>query len=409
MWALHLAWKNLWRNRTRTVVSLSAVFFSVVLASVSYSLQDGIFSHFVRNMVGYYTGYVQIHQAGYWDEPVIDNAFRLSPEAHLRLRAQSDLEVYSPRLESFALIASANTTRGCLVAGIDPLMESRIIMLDRRLSDGVYPADSTTANFGLVTEGLALRMGVGLRDTLILLGQGYHGTLAVGKIPVTGILRFGAPELNNNLLFISLEQARGIFGAGEGDLATSWVLLPGENSVPEKISAGLGQSLGRSYEVMTWREMLPEVDQHIRIDQGSLRITSIVIYLLVASGVLGTLMMMVAERRREFGILVAIGMQKETLSLVLWIESLIQVLLGTFIGMAVGFLIARWLNTHPIRPGKELADMFVKFGFEPVFPASVNPEIFLNQGLVMVILILSVSLIPVLSIRSLDPVAAIKR
>ena len=359
-------------------------------------------------MVGYYHGYIQVHKNGYWEEPILDNGFLTDSTLESKLRNGYGIHHYSARLEAFALISTGENTKGCLVSGIEPEKEKQLISLDKRVSQGVYPNHETPLYpIALIGEGLANRLKTHLNDTILLLGQGYHGSLAAGKFIIKTILKFGAPELNANILFITLPEARKVFG--NDLLTTSFVVLP--NSIPEAsiLTGKLSHAIGKEFEVMEWPQMLPEVDQHIRTDKGSLFIISLVIYLLVASGMLGTLFMMIAERQREFGILIALGMQRRILFMVLVLESLLEVILGVSIGILLSIPSVWLLKVHPIRFGEDLSEMFIRYGFEPIFPASLKAEIFIQQAELMIGLALVISLLPLLKVLSLDPVKAIKK
>ena len=99
-----LAWRNLWRNRNRTLITMAAVFFAVLLSVLTTSFQDGIFSNLIKNVVSYYSGYVQVHKNGYWNEKIIDNAFTVTDELTKKIESDENVKMISPRLESFALI-----------------------------------------------------------------------------------------------------------------------------------------------------------------------------------------------------------------------------------------------------------------------------------------------------------------
>ncbi len=110
MWLLKMAWKNMWRNRSRTFITMAAIFFAVILSILASSLQEGIFDNLVKNVVSFYTGYVQVHKQGYWDEQILDNSFESSADIERKILAGNNVTAITPRLESFALASSADIT-----------------------------------------------------------------------------------------------------------------------------------------------------------------------------------------------------------------------------------------------------------------------------------------------------------
>ncbi len=405
MWLLGLAWKNLWRNKQRTLITMAAVFFAVILTTVVSSLQKGVFENLIKNLVSFYSGYIQVHQKGYWNEQTLENTFRQDAETEKKIRSDPLVTGIAPRLESFALAASAELTKGCLVVGMVPEEENKVTRLEEKVVIGSYlkPEDEAV----LLSEGLSKRLKLRMGDTLVLIGQGYHGATAAGKFPVKGILRFGSPELNDKTAFLPLQAAQTLYSA-ENQLS-SYVLSVSEPENLRKITDRLRPLLGNRYEVLSWEEMMPDVNQHIRTDTASMSIITAILYLLICFGIFGTLLMMMVERRFELGMLVAIGMKKLWLCLLMLAESAFTVLSGCILGILASIPIVIYLKVNPITFSGRVAEIYERFGFEPIFPSSTNPEIFLNQAMVILLLALLLALYPVIKVLQLDPVKAMKQ
>lgn len=405
MWLLGLAWKNLWRNKQRTLITIAAVFFAVILATVVSSLQKGVFDNLIKNLVSFYSGYLQVHQKGYWNEQTLENTFAQNLATEQEIRKDPEVTGIAPRLESFALAASDELSKGCFVVGIVPEEEDKITHLKEKVVRGRYLQAGDQAV--LLSEGLARKLNLKTGDTLVLIGQGYHGAMAAGKFPVKGLIRFGSPELNNRTVFLALNAARTFYSA-ENQLS-AYILSISKPDKLGQITQRLRQLLGNRYEVMSWEEMMPDVKQHIQTDTASMLIISAVLYLLICFGIFGTLLMMMVERRFELGMLVAIGMKKARLCLLIVAESAFTVLTGCLLGILVSIPVVVYLRLHPITFSGRMAEIYERFGFEPVFPAATDPEIFLNQALAILLLALILSLYPVYHVLRLDPVKAMKR
>lgn len=220
MWIIKLAWKNLWRNRSRTLITVAAIFFAVILSTIADSLKQGIFENLVKNVVSFYTGYIQVHKAGYQDEQILDNSFQQTAAIESAIYRNRNIQAAAPRLEAFALASSEELTKGCMITGISPAMENNITDLKSRLVRGDYLSDRDQAV--LLAEGMAERLKLGVGDTVILIGQGYHGATAAGKYPVKGILKVGSPQLNDRLLYMPLKAAQDFFSAD--GMITSYIL-----------------------------------------------------------------------------------------------------------------------------------------------------------------------------------------
>lgn len=405
MWLLKLAWKNLWRNRGRTVITMAAIFFAVIFSVVADSLTRGVFENLVKNMVSYYTGYIQVHQKGYWDDQVLDNSFRNENTLLKSILQEQNISGVAPRIESFALASSETVTKGCMVAGIDPQQENEVTSLAKKLTTGEYLAIGDHAV--LLGEGLAKRLQLKVRDTIVLIGQGYHGALAAGKYPVKGLVKFGTPGLNDKVLFLPLPAAQEFYAAEE--MVSSYVISLKDPGELDKTANALSAKLQNGYEVMTWGEMLPEIKQHIQSDTNSMKYILGFLYVLICFGIFGTLLMMMVERRLEMGMLVAIGMKKGKLGLLLVMELVLTVVAGCLSGLLVSIPVVYYLKENPIRFGSETAAAYERFGFEAIIPASVEPDIFIKQGIIVLIAGLILSLYPLYKVLRLDAVQAMKR
>lgn len=404
LWILHIALKNIGRNRSRTLISIASVFFAVILSTLAGSLKEGIFNNLIKNVVSFYSGYLQIHAKGYWDEQQLDNSFEPSPTIQGILRHQSSITAFAPRLESFALAASDKTTKGCLVIGIDPIPENQTTGIQNKLQQGNFSTNES--NIVWCTTGLAERLSIKTNDTLYLIGQGYHGSTAAGKYIVKGLLRFGAPQLNNQALFMPLETATNLFGTE--NRITAYII---QIDKPEKLNGiiqSLREKLPSGYEVMSWGELMPDIKQHIETDSNNMKYIQGVLYVLICFGIFGTLIMMMMERRYEMGMLIAIGMKKTTLMIMVVAESVITVMTGCVLGLLTSIPLLFYLKKHPLKMGTETAKAYEAFGFEAIFPTATGAHIFGEQGLAVFIIGIVLSIYPVIQIFRLDSVEALK-
>lgn len=395
----------MWRNEQRTAITMAAIFFAVILSTVTSSLTTGVFDNLVKNMVGMYTGYIQIHKNGYWEEQNLDNSFEVSKRIEQSIHKNPLINGLSPRLESFILASGGSNTKGCLLVGIDPEKEDQITNIKSKIIYGEYINEKD--NGVLLAEGLLKRLKLNVKDTVVLIGQGYHGALAAGEYIIKGVIHLGSPELNDKLLIMPISYAQELYGAGRN--ITSYIVMIKDQKLVSEIAADIKDRIGMEYEVMTWEEILPEIKQHIDADTKNMKIIQWVLYLLICFGIFGTLLMMMAERHFEMGMLIAIGMKKSKLIMVVLIESLFTVLGGCLLGIIVSIPIVLQLNKSPLRITGESARIYERFGFEAIFPTSTHWSHFINQGVVVFILGIILSTYTVVKIIRLDPVKALKR
>ncbi|MEO9869823.1 ABC transporter permease [Ekhidna sp.] len=401
---LKLAWRNLWRNRKRTVITSASVVFAVLLAIFLNSLKEGILVKMQENVVSFYSGAIQLHQDGYWDDQTINNTFEAAENLVDKMIAHENVISVVPRLESFALTASTDNSRGSLIISIDPEKERLITKIDQKIVVGDFIQKDDQA--ALITLGLANYLALDVGDTIVIIGQGYHGVSAAGKYPVKGIIDFASPQLNKSIVYLPLKEGQWLFGAT--DRLSALVLQVDNINDSEETAADLEQLAGAKYEVMNWSILLPELDQFIEGERAENVIFLFVLYLLISFGIFGTILMMTMERKFEFGVLVAIGMKKLKLSSVVVLENIFVSLMGAFVGTLVSIPLIAYFNAYPIKVTGELKEAYENYGFDPVFYFSIEPKIFYSQTLVVLIIALVLSIYPMLKINRLDAVEAMR-
>ena len=402
---LKLIWRNLWRNSRRTLITMASIAFAVLFAVLMKSFQDGVFNNLIKNVVGYYSGYVQIHQKGYWEEQVLDNCFALEDILTNKLQQNSQINVVVPRLETFVLISKENTSKGCMLVGTDAVKENNLTQLKRKLIKGSY--FNNKEDVVIIADGLAKRINAKVNDTIVLFGQGFQGAMAAGKFKVKGIVHLASPAMNDAFVYLPLLAAQYYLNAENRLTSISLGIDNPENG--NTIVNDLKTTIGQKYEVMAWQEMMPEIANHIRADGFSFYVFSGILYLIIGFGLFGTLLMMTVERTHEFGMLIAIGMKKSRLKIILWGETLMITLLGVVLGMLLSLPSVFYLQEKPIRFSGEIAKAYEQFGFEAIFPAEFNLAIFFNQSLIILCMALLIGLYPLWFVNSLNPVNAMKK
>lgn len=397
-----LAWRNLWRNKRRTLITAASVFFAVLLAILMRSLQEGSYEKMIENIVSFYTGYAQIHKEGYWDEQSLDNSFEVVPAVETLMNNEPLLQESVSRLESFALASSGEVSEGCLVIGTDPETENRLTHLSGMVQKGQYFKSGERSV--LLATGLAEKLNLSVNDTLILISQGYQGVTAAGKYPISGLVKFGSPELNGRLVYLPLPVAQDFYGAP--NRLTSYALaIDDPHKVPQLVSQ-LRSGLKESYEVMSWDEMMPELVQLIEADRGGGILMMGILYLIIGFGMFGTVLMMTAERQYEFGVMTAIGMKKSRLAAIITIETIFISMIGVIAGALASLPLVIYYHYNPIYLGDKISEAYAEFGMEAVFPMAISPTIFLTQAIVVFVFACLVCIYPAWKILHLNPIKA---
>ncbi len=401
---IKLAWRNLWRNRRRTLIAISSIVFSVLLASWMRSMQEGSYESMIENVVQFYSGYLQVQDTAYWEERTLENSMEVSSELVRQIENVEDVTLVSHRLESFALAASHQHSKPALVLGIEPEAEDSITAISDKIKNGAFlQANDKGVVLG---KGLAGFLNLSVGDTLVMIGQGYHGISANGLFPVRGIMEHPNPEFNKRLVLMAIGNAREFYSAY--GLSTSLVVMTHDHYQVSQLKSGIESLLPGNKHVLTWIEMQPELEQIIQSDRVSGIIMLGILYLVIAFGLFSVIMMMVKERQREFGVVHAVGMKKQKLSVVVLAETLFIGFIGCTAGLVVSYLFCLYFYHNPIPLTGETADISAQYGMEPYMFFSLKPSLFYNQMIVVFFISLFVVLFPLYTIYKLKITTALR-
>lgn len=403
---LKLAWRNIWRNKRRTGITLTSIMMAVFLSNFMISINEGVFGNMLDNMTRSFLGHVQVHQNGFWDDPILDNAMPESADLAQLLESANHVEAVTPRLQSFGLASFGNQTRAAQVIGVNPEREKSLMNLEKQLVKG------RTININdegiLLGDRLAQFLKIELGDTLVIISQGYHGVSAAGKYPVVGFVKFPSPDLNRSLIIMPLPKCQYLFSAE--NLLTGYTLVVDDTDKPEKAAQAIIPKLDTSiYEVMTWPELLPEMVQMRTTKIAGSFIYIGVLYLIAGFGIFATILMMMAERSYEFGIMLSVGMKRVQLAAMMTVETILITVLGIFAGSLVSYPILYHLKMNPIPIGGPAAEAYEEMGIEPLMMTSTNLDILLNNGLILFVISLLIAVYPIVKIWRMNPVKAMHK
>ncbi len=406
---LQLAWRNIWRNKRRTWITMAAVAFAVFLAAFMVSFQKGVWDSVIDGAVNQFFGYAQIHGNGYWEDQTIDNSVEFNEALRTLPQKANLIADVVPRIESFALASEGNLTAGVMVIGIDPRKEHEMTGVADKIIQGHFLRANDDAV--IVAAGLAHKLKLALNDTLVLISQGYHGANAAGKFPIKGIFEFALPDLNKRLLYLPLKKAQNFYDAV--GRVTSLALKIDDRKAVSAAIAQVKQQLSpiEAYEVMDWQALMPELVQARKADEGGGYITLGILYLLITFAIFGTILMMTKERSYEFGVLTAIGMGRWKLFSTVWLETIMIALLGAVMGILMTIPLVYHFHINPLDVsvmGEEAAIAYEKFGIQSTLPTAFELPIFFNQAIIIFIITCILALYPLVKIMRLKPVAAMR-
>lgn len=395
---IKLAWRNLWRNKRRTIITITAIMFAVLAAVFMQSINRGSYEVMIDRMVSFNTGYIQVQDYRFDDESSLDNSFYYDEELRDKiLNADGRIDKIVPRIETFMLAANDVSTRGSVVFGIDPDKEHEFNEIRNLLADGrFFESGEQSVVLG---KGMANRLQLSVGDTLALMGQGRFGMSASGLFEIVGIVDHPIRDMNNQVVYLPLDTAQELLSAY--DHVTGVLITLQNERLTVQVAASLKSALeGGELVVYTWPELMPEILELMEMDLAVPRLLTVVLYIVIGFGFFGTVLTMTMERLKEFGVLLSIGLKRLGLALILFIETVLFSFLGVLFGLGLAWSILKLID--PINLSGEAAQAVIDLGFDPVIPMSFAPDQFYTQGFYVFIIAMIVFLFPLLKISKLN-------
>ena len=337
-----IAWRNIYRNKKRSLITITSVFAALLLIILMRALQFGFYDKLIETVVESYAGYVEIHADGFWDNQSLDNSMQVDQQLLDDIQSVEGVENIVQRLQTFSLISVGEKTKGGVINGINLSEEQKITDWNKKMVSGSFDLSD---NEIIIAKGIAEFFGISENDTLILYGQGYRGMMAAGKYPVKGVIDLKNPDLNKIGLFMTMESVRNYVSSDE--ISTHIIIGKEKYYDEDKIVENLGLILSDDYEVMTWKETLPEIEQTITADSAGGLIMAFILYVIVVFGMFGTVLMMTEERKYEFGVLISIGMSRIRLFGIILVETIVLSMAGVVLAVMVTYPICIYYNINP--------------------------------------------------------------
>ncbi|MFQ5752195.1 MAG: ABC transporter permease [bacterium] len=359
---IKLSWRNIWRNKRRSFLTIAAIAFAILIVAVTRSLQYGVYDTMESLAVRLYNGEIQIHRYGFQDEQTL-TFFLVEDEQNWQsiLQNYPEIEAYSRRITSFGLVSSDSASSGALIVGIEPEKESEITRFASMVIKGkeLKSGDDHMVLIGLT---LAKNLQVDVSDTLVVLTQGYRNELGADSFVIKGLVRVGQSDLDRAMMIMLLHNAQELFSLTKG--ITQVVFRTTNFRKANYFAAFLNADLNNGrYEILSWEELMPELKQIIFIDNISGAIYLTFLLIVVGFEIFNTTMMSVVERTREFGILQAIGMKPNQISKLIFLESLLKILISIGVGMIISLVVISILSQHPIPLSKDIKEAYSNYGF----------------------------------------------
>lgn len=414
-----LAWRNIFRQKRRSVLTILTMTGGFVLSSLSIGWMNGSYSNMILFFTNHRTGQIQLHDENYLSDPSIYNYIENYSEVSRMLSGVEAVEAWSPRIYVGALLASRSrgapaglfsNSAGASIIGIDPVMEENATSFSSQIIAGSMlggsRADSVLYAPGEILLGkeLAMILNAEAGDSLVLFSQATDGSSADRRYTVRGIVSSGNSDLDRSTAYITLADAQLLFAME--NRVHEIAVMTGSLDKIDGAMQGIGSAVNdTTIAVEPWQVFAKEFYNGMKADEASLKITLGIILAMAALGVLNTILMMVLERRREFGVMKAVGTPGGKIVRMIVLEANLLAVLSVVLGSLISLAGLSYLSRHGIVLDQPLD--YGGFVFREMM-AAVSFECFWIPTLSIMVTASVVSLLPALRASHTDPAKSLR-
>ncbi len=409
-----LAWRNLWRHRRRTLITLSSIGIGFGLAVLFIGIGDGSHNSMIRNAINLGEGHLTIQAHGYLEAPANYKFLADGKTLAQKIEALDVAGSVEPRISLQVLASTANNSVGAALEGMSAVGDPRAKMLRPQLIEGHWIEAGDHRGI-LIGDGMARKLKAKIGSKVVLMAgkQGGDSQAQLGR--VRGIFDSRVDELDDFLVLSDLEFARR-FLEGEGadpmlEPITRFAVFLDDPDSLKHWKATLSRAVASErVAVLDWREVMPQLVQFIVIDDAGNYVFLIIILVMVVFGIVNTVLMSVLERTREFGLLRALGLSRHHLLYLVFCETLLLSLLAVGIGWCVGGGTHLWFSTHGIDFSALMAEGTAIMGtfMDPIVYTELSQERVVQLTVIVFFATLASGIYPAVKAARVTPVQALR-
>lgn len=399
---LRLAWRNIWRNRRRTIISLLALAMGVMAIVAMHSFRNSAYDAIIRAVSRGLVGDVQVHGAGYQESPDMATVVHAPAAVEATIAAAVPGAHSEARVIGAGLASSSEVATAVVVMGIEPTNPGAQSVLAIASGRGL---GATAAREAVIGTGLAEELGVAPGGELVVVGQAADGSVANERYTVVGTADAGSSEANATAVFLHLADAQSLFVLGDG-VHQLIVRLP-DTVDPQAAATRISSALAPgSVEVLSWSQMLPELKGSMDAKARNMRIVDFVVFLIVALGVLNTMTMSTFERTRELGVLGALGTRRRRILGMILLETILLGLIGFVLGVILAYAVLYGIGNASM--GALGAGDIMGVRMPKTIPISIQMGPLVSAAIVSMLTMLAGGLLPAIRAARLKPVEAMR-
>jgi ABC-type lipoprotein release transport system permease subunit len=402
---LSLAWRNIWRNKVRSLIIMCSVALGILAGLFILALYQGMIDARIRTVIKDETAHLQIHHPTFKEDYKASLTIPDAQEIIDEIRRKEEVSGISARTITRGMLANPTGSAGVEIRGVIPRDEMVVSSLNEKVIEGAYFPGNHRYEV-IVGKSLAIKKGLKLRNKVVLTFSDKDNVITSGAFRIIGIYESTNTALDERIVYVDLKVMGSLLNTGDG-IHEIAVRLKGDSFLDKTF-----EELSREFkEVLTetWRQISPETDLMITASNQSNFIILIIIMIALTFGIINTMLMAILERTRETGMMIALGMNKLRVFFLVLLETCILTIVGSPFGIAFAILITWYFGNKGIDLTSIAGAMMGDYGFERV----IYPQMPTNQILKIVIMVSATgiisSILPAMRALKMEPADALRK
>ena len=398
-----IAFRNIFRQKRRTILTALAMIVGFTLSSVFIGWSDGAYGNIIAMFTRNRIGHIQVHREGYLDKPSLYKTISEYSAVGKAIQTIAGVEAWTPRVFGAGLGSVDEKSTTVQIFGVDVARETKATQFDKKVIEGRV-LDKTPSHEAVIGKGLATTLSATLGSEIVIFSQGADGSIANDVYSIVGIVESGDDTTDRMTCYLNLKDAQELFVL-EGRVHEIVVTVSRVNQVA-KITKAIETRLNNpTLHVAPWQEVAKSFYRAMQADKQGDSVGRIVIMLIVAIGVLNTVLMSVLERTREYGLLKAVGTKPTQIFRLVICEVFIIALGSICVGAVLGVLANYLLSIYGITLPEEFTYGGIKF--ETMY-AEVNARSLIIPAITVLLSAIVVSLFPAIKAARIMPAKAMR-
>ena len=398
-----IAWRNIWRSRIRSFVVIGAVFLGVwafiSMMAITFSISLG----YVDDAIRFQTSHLQVHHPQFGDDKASE--FSLAEDAYENIKQTENIKAITKRTIVTGMVRSSRGARGIIIKGVDPLTEVNVSEISESLIEGKFFTDGKK-NEIIISQEIAEKLKLKLRKKLVLQFQDLNKDIVSASFRVAGIFKTGNNITDLSMLMVNSKDLNRLLG--DVTIFHEVAILLDDPAKQLLTTQDLISKANPNTLVENYRQISPEVQLYESQIYISVSILMFIFMLALIFGIINTMLMAVLERSRELGMLMAIGMNKLRVFIMIVLETIMLGTIGAPLGMAAGWLTVKYLNKRGL-DFSEYSEGTEAFGIKSFLRPELDGEIYFILMVAVFITALLASIYPALRAIKLRPIEAIRK